>query len=171
MGYYADADGVIVPVNDEASNEIVKVLDDREYFEYDISEISGDISIWQNEKYWEEEYDYLFEQTRGLVREGEIELRGEDGADWKFVKHAWKDGWDELQGRVVYDCGPMQAFIGQIIDGFEDFLDRRGIALDNPERDEDENVVAEEAANIYGTDYGELQSYIEGVLNNWGLNW
>ena len=58
-------------------------------------------------------------------------------------------------------------FVGQIIDIFEDFLDARDIILNNPERDEDENLDPEESANIFGTDYGELQSAIEETLNNW----
>ena len=64
---------------------------------------------------------------------------------------------------------PIQEFIGQIIDIFEDFLDDRGIVLDNPERDEDEDLNPEEAANIFGSDYGDLQSEIEDTLENWGI--
>ena len=60
-------------------------------------------------------------------------------------------------------------FVGQIIDIFEDFLDDRGVVLDNPERNEDPNVDPGNTANIYGTDYGELQDAIEETLVNWGL--
>lgn len=60
-------------------------------------------------------------------------------------------------------------FVGQIIDIFEDFLDERGVILDNPERDEDPNADPEGMANIYGTDYGELQDAIEDTLVNWGI--
>ena len=59
--------------------------------------------------------------------------------------------------------------VGQIIDIFEDFLDERGIVLQNPERDEDENLDPENSANIYGTDYGELQDAIEATLYNWNI--
>lgn len=57
--------------------------------------------------------------------------------------------------------------IGQFIDLFEDFLDERGIIIENPERDEEED--AEMAANIYGTDYGDLADGIEEILANWKL--
>lgn len=55
-------------------------------------------------------------------------------------------------------------FLGQIIDIFEDFLEERGVMLDNPEREEDDD-----AAIIYGTDYGELQSQLEELMVNWRL--
>lgn len=58
-------------------------------------------------------------------------------------------------------------FVGQIIDIFEDFLDEKGIILDNPERDEDEDLDPEEAANIFGSDYGIIQTRLEDMLDNW----
>ena len=57
--------------------------------------------------------------------------------------------------------------IGQFIDLFEDFLDEKGIVIENPERNEEED--AEMAANIYGTDYGDLADGIEEILANWKL--
>lgn len=64
-----------------------------------------------------------------------------------------------------------QEFICEIIEHFENFLDAKGIELDNPEKQEaitngqDEDIIC----NIYGTDYGWLQSDIEGSLKSWGL--
>lgn len=55
-------------------------------------------------------------------------------------------------------------FAAQTIEIFENFLDDRNIILNNDEKDEDEN-----AANIYGSDYGELQTEIEGLLDAWGV--
>ena len=60
-------------------------------------------------------------------------------------------------------------FVGQIIDIFEDFLDERGVILENPERNKDPGVDPESAANIYGSNYGELQDTIEDTLVNWGI--
>ena len=62
-------------------------------------------------------------------------------------------------------------FIGQVIDTFEDFLEERGVTLNNPEIDE---AVADGqdpdcCAIIYGTDYGDLQDDLEGLLRNWGI--
>ena len=54
--------------------------------------------------------------------------------------------------------------LGQIIDGIEDWLDAKGIVISNPEKDEDPY-----AANIYGTDYGELSNIIESTLISWDL--
>lgn len=59
----------------------------------------------------------------------------------------------------------MCEFIGQIIDIFEDFLDERGIVLDNPDRDADNKNG--DCSNIYGMDYGDLQQSIEQTLINW----
>ena len=59
----------------------------------------------------------------------------------------------------------MPEFVGQIIDIFEDFLEEKGIAIPNPERDED----PDNEAIIYGSDYGTLQDKIEDTLRNWKL--
>lgn len=66
----------------------------------------------------------------------------------------------------------MQEFICEIIKHFEDFLDAKGIELDNPEKHEaiaagelDEDSIG----NIYGTDYGWLQYEIEASLKFWEL--
>lgn len=67
------------------------------------------------------------------------------------------------------DNNDIPEFIGQIIDIFEDFLDERGIVINNPERDENEHLESEDAANIYGTDYDMLQTRIEDTLRNWNI--
>lgn len=56
-------------------------------------------------------------------------------------------------------------FVGQVIDIFEDFLDDRGIQVDNPERKE----TGDPTAAIYGSDYGELCDKIENLLKWWDL--
>ena len=61
-------------------------------------------------------------------------------------------------------------FIGQIIDIFEDFLDEKGVKIDNPDRDRDAIVDAScSKANIYGCDYGDLSDRIELTMTNWGF--
>lgn len=55
-------------------------------------------------------------------------------------------------------------FIGQVIEIFEDFLEEKGISLENDEKAEDPY-----AAIIYGSDYGSLQSKLESLLINWQL--
>ena len=54
-------------------------------------------------------------------------------------------------------------FIGQFIDVFEDFLDSKGICIDNADRDEDDD----NAAIIYGEDYDILADEILSILHNW----
>lgn len=50
-----------------------------------------------------------------------------------------------------------------IIDVIEDFLDRKGIVIPNPERDEAAKE-DDSAANIYGDDYDDLQAELESPL-------
>lgn len=170
MGYYATVDGSIKPKSEEAAKEIVRVLDEREYFEYYFDANAQRIVIWQHEKYWEDEYYHLFEKTRGLVENGMIFASGEDGAQWCFEYDPSADRWNELNGRVVYEKGTINELVHILIDGFEDFLTEKGIWFPNPERDgDDPDVDPESVALIYGTDYGTLQTYIEDTLRNFGL--
>lgn len=63
-------------------------------------------------------------------------------------------------------------FVCEIIEHFEDFLDMKGIKLENPEKQEaiDAGVSDEESiCNVYGTDYGWLQSEIESSVKYWEL--
>ncbi len=56
-------------------------------------------------------------------------------------------------------------FLGQMIDVVEDFLDDKGVEIENPDRDkEDDN-----AAIIYGADYDALSAEFEGKLIGWGF--
>ncbi len=55
-------------------------------------------------------------------------------------------------------------FIGQIIDIFEDFLDEKGITINNSsESDPNTN----ETVHITGTDYDHLKAKLEDTINNW----
>lgn len=61
-------------------------------------------------------------------------------------------------------------FIGQIIDIFEDFLDEKGVKINNPDRDRDAVMdAAYSNTNIYGCDYGDLSDRIESTMTNWGF--
>ena len=55
-------------------------------------------------------------------------------------------------------------FIGQIIEVFENFLEEHDIDIPNEEKAE-----SDEPALIYGTDYGDIQSELEGLLLSWGV--
>jgi len=64
----------------------------------------------------------------------------------------------------------LQEFIGQIIDTFEDFLDEKGVFIENSERDADEEITGENnCAIIYGEDYGRIADDIRSILARWGL--
>lgn len=63
----------------------------------------------------------------------------------------------------MIDTNNTTEFIGQIIDVFEDFLEEKGIDIDNDEKDVDN------AAIIYGSDYDYISEGIEDILQNWGI--
>lgn len=56
-------------------------------------------------------------------------------------------------------------FLGQIIDIFEDFLEEHGVMFPNEERAQD----PDNAAIIYGTDYGYLSEELETLMIGWDL--
>lgn len=57
--------------------------------------------------------------------------------------------------------------IGQIIEVFENFLNDKGIILENKERDRDqEDDPFDERSNIYGKDYYLLEDNIKEILND-----
>lgn len=62
------------------------------------------------------------------------------------------------------DDSMLVEFCMDIIECFEDFLDRRGIVLENEDKEEDED-----ASNIYGMDYAELEEGISGIMYKWNL--
>ena len=55
-------------------------------------------------------------------------------------------------------------FVAYVIETFEDFLERRGIDIPNPEKEESEGP-----SIIYGTDYGDLQHELGDMMVNWGI--
>lgn len=54
------------------------------------------------------------------------------------------------------------ALVAELIETFEDFLESKGIDIPNPDKAESEGPCL-----IYGDDYGNLSSDIEGVLTGW----
>lgn len=60
-------------------------------------------------------------------------------------------------------------FIASIIDNFESFLDEKHITLKNSEKEdaEQDGVDPDEIANIYGSDYGTIQTGLEDILVKW----
>ena len=61
------------------------------------------------------------------------------------------------------DRNELAEFTGQIIDIFEDFLEEKNVQIENPEREHDLDGL------IYGTDYGDIQTRIEELLENWDI--
>lgn len=64
-----------------------------------------------------------------------------------------------------------QDFIAEIIEIFESFLDNKDITISNDEKIEAEDNVEnpDEIANIYGSDYGAIQTDLENLIDKWQL--
>ena len=62
-------------------------------------------------------------------------------------------------------------FFGQIIDIFEDFLEAKGVDIENPEKKEavEDGEDPDSICILYGTDYGDLENAVESTMFNWGL--
>lgn len=59
----------------------------------------------------------------------------------------------------------------QLIELLEEFLDAKKITIQNPEKEQavEDGVPQDAIANIYGTDFGQLQEGIEEILVNWEI--
>lgn len=60
-------------------------------------------------------------------------------------------------------------FFGQIIDTFEDFMDEHGIDYVGEDFKENGEDPEENTAHLYGSDYDEIQSQLEGIMTAWGI--
>lgn len=71
---------------------------------------------------------------------------------------------DRLKTRTRLNWGELQETVRSIVEIFEDFLESKGITIDNPEKEENPY-----AANIYGMDFCYLQSQLELIFVDRGL--
>ena len=64
-----------------------------------------------------------------------------------------------------------QTFIGAVIDVFERFLDSKNIVIKNDEKTDaiDDGCDPDTIANIYGSDYGTIQTDLENLIAKWEL--
>ena len=72
---------------------------------------------------------------------------------------------DEVPARKITDNSERLETICEFIEAFEDFLDEKGIIIQNDEKEQE----PESASNIYGTDYGILSDLIEPLLIRYGV--
>ena len=71
--------------------------------------------------------------------------------------------WPDQETATDSESNERIQMVGEFIEIFEDFLNEKGIQIPNDEKNEDPF-----ASNIYGTDYGNLESRIEQLLINIG---
>lgn len=169
MGYYVSGGGdirflnVLTPKEEEYA---IRELDSA-WMESALDKSETEIEFWAIDKWngdLEESLRNISENIK--TKAGHAEFLGEDGERWAYN---FADGvWNEINGRFVWDDEPYikqedaGEFIGQIIDIFEDFLESKGIDIQNEEKEESEGP-----AILYGSDYGEIQSELEDMMIRW----
>lgn len=173
MGYYAVGGGEISLAREPTQEELRTMIDALDgvfdNVSYEHQQEDHYIVLGFDSKYHDDELEILNRVSDpNLVCGGEIYFTGEDGARWRYRYSKKANMWIDESAEFTWEYDKKlkwetaSEFIGQIIDGFEDFLESKGIDIPNPEKEQ-----SEAACILYGTDYGELQSYIESTLINW----
>ena len=169
MGYYVSGGGDIRFLNVLTPKEkeyITRELDSA-WMESVLDKSETEIEFWAVDK-WNGDLEESLRNISERVptKEGHAEFLGEDGERWAYD---FVDGaWNEINGRFVWDDEPYikqedrEEFIGQIIDTFEDFLESKGVDIQNDEKEDDEVH-----AILYGSDYDELRSELNRMMINW----
>ena len=132
--------------------------------------ISG-IGVYQSVR-----MEAMLKQLEPITTSGKINFSNSENDfywQWKFEN----GHFTERVGKIVYSRkdaarffpavqqDDIPEFVGEIIDIFEDFLEEKGIKIQNDEKDDDDN----NSAIIYGSDYGLLQDQLEETYRNWDL--
>lgn len=161
MGYYASYEGHI-RFKEKPSDETIRIICD--FFgdhDYDVDGLG--VSIYGNDKYYEDYIEEGLSKIEPYVKDGEIEYRGDDEALWRFI---FKDGkWTEEYGKIYYesDTPPkvekkdIPEFLGQIVDIFEDVLEKHNISQNN------------EDPIIYGEIYDTITNELNLMMKRWSI--
>ena len=196
MGYYAKADGEIRISKLFLSKEgkvVTNYLNDY-HMNKQIEEVTCDgnyyLEIDFYDRYHEEEWDHILDIVTPFTISGSIDFRGEDDEHWREVFDPEAKKWQRESGEILYDSelkekernvtnSLIQGLtspegIGQIIDIFEDFLEEKGVKIENPEKQDAiyQGEDPEGLAIIYGSDYDMLATalrehfagYTEGIF-------
>lgn len=169
MGYYAHGDGVIT-LKKFIPGLVMDELDNIGAFD-EIEQYNGKLRlVHYDEKYFEDDIEKSLSIIAGYAKEGSVEFHGEDDYVWRFRFNGTE--FIEESGSIIYDFRDVttptvskQNLLNTIIEVFETFLDEKKILIPNPEKEQS----GESAANIYGTDYGDLESELEEALKRGGV--
>ena len=179
MGYYAHGSGEL-RLKRQIPDDIIESLEEfDETDQYVRHEKTGKQVHYLFLNHYDEKYceDYVYDDLKKIepfVESGSIDFHGEDDCVWRFRFSPEAKEFIEDTGKISYDfddepvakkCnGNRLEFLCSLIEVFETFLDEKGISIENDEKLEDED-----ASNIYGTDYGDLESELESELIKWGV--
>ena len=169
MAYYANGGGqVVLKDGVKAPIDVWKMLC-QDFSEVADSPDGGIYLTFEENKYHDDEVRESMGKLAPFVTSGNVEFTGEDGEQWRF--HFWNGTVQYQTGRVVYEPETpdernqeKMALLCDSIEAFEEMLDEKGIVIPNEEKDEDQD-----SSNIYGSDYGDLESRIEEILIKYEL--
>lgn len=104
MGYYADGSGVI-SMNEwnEAIRESLLKAFEVGYPNTPNKNGLWEISIWNSDKYYEDEVLEALKSVQKITKEGYVTYFGEDREHWRFVFDPDTGTWNEEAGSVVYE--------------------------------------------------------------------
>lgn len=101
-------------------------------------------------------------EKSGEVRGIEVESIAETPDAVRDYAHEHNIMLREVHGFVLHIADEDEPeFVGALIDVFEDFLDEKGIEIENDEKDGYDEAI------IYGSDYDRVADGIRNVLKNW----
>ena len=100
----------------------------------------------------------------GEVRSIEVESIAETPDAVRDYAHEHNIMLREAPGFVLHIADEDEPeLVGEIVDIFENFLDEKGISIENDEKD----GYDDDEAIIYGSDYDEIADGIRNVLKSW----
>ncbi len=114
--------------------------------------------------------DLIYKKDAVAAIEDQLQINcSEDGVTYKCYersKSAVKSVSPVEIGVIAKGIQDKMEFFGQIIDVFEDFLEEKGITIENEDREQSGD---DGCAIIYGMDYGRLSNDIEDIMRDWGV--
>lgn len=166
---------------------------------YEVTISNGELCFADNNDHWhEEDLMEFFEIIAPYIESCKAWYNGEEDCHWIYRFNVDTEKFECINGEIYYgdtfeyasdsdlrtaiekrNCGFIQEndrleFIGEIIDGIEDFLAAKGIAFPETKQLMLEAGMLEEEASandvvLYGENYDAISSVIEDVCKAWNV--
>lgn len=185
MGYWASGSGSAMLKDDVDRKTLISELSKEDKWGcsfmnlYNVVVGNHTIFFEENDDHWhEEDLMEFFNIIKPYITQCEATYVGEDYYHWKYRFNKESDKFESVDGEVYYgglisDENKLE-FIGEIIDGIEDFLTAKGISF--PETKQEmldagmtEEDVEENDVVLFGENYDAISSVIEDVCKAWNV--